>query len=134
MLVSDFSKTCNEYDGFQVWEVENIEAFFKGNLVLGTIFQDFYKFPVSDLETRRAEIPHSDLDIMMNLLTLVNDKSFFVFTLHDENHLELITMQNMKIMNFGMDIEQLKNDRVYIIIMDKRGMTFGGTGGGSHVH
>jgi|GEM_PF-443455 len=134
MLVTDFSETCNQYEGFQVWEVESIDAFFKGNEVLATIFQDFYKMPLAEMAERRSEIPHSDLDIMKNLLTLVNDKSFFVFTHYDQNHLELVGMQKMKVMNFGMDIEQIKKDHVYVMIMDKRSHMFGGFGGGTHIH
>jgi len=29
-------------------------------------------------------------------------------------------MQKMKTMDFGMDIEHIRNDRVYAMIMDKR--------------
>jgi len=51
---------------------------------------------------------------------MVDDKSFFVFTLHDENHLELVKMQQLKIMNFGVDINDVRPDRVYVVIMDKK--------------
>ena len=57
---------------------------------------------------------------MKNLLSLVDDKSFFLFTHYDENHLELIGMQKMKVMDFGLDIEKIRNDHVYIMIMDKK--------------
>ncbi len=119
MLVSEFSDTCKLYEGFQVWEIESIEAFFKGNEILATIFQDFYNIPMDEFSEKRKEIADSDFDIMTNLLDLVNDKSFFLFTLHDNNHLELVSMQKMNIMNFGMDIEKIKNDHVYAMIMDK---------------
>lgn len=120
MLVSDFDETCQLYTGFQVWEIENMTAFFDGNEVLATIFQDQYNIPVEELEERRSEIEESNYDIITKLLYLVNDKSFFVFTLHDENHLKLIQMQQLKIMDFGIDIEKVRNDRVYAIIMDKK--------------
>jgi hypothetical protein len=120
MIVTEFSESCKLYEGFQVWEIESIDAFFKGNEVLGTIFHDFYKIPVDELVEKRNDIPDSDLDIMKNMLSLVGDKSFFIFTHYDENHLELVGMQRMNIMNFGMDIEKIKNDHVYVMIMNKK--------------
>ncbi|KAA3652408.1 MAG: hypothetical protein DWP98_01395 [Bacteroidetes bacterium] len=119
MIVSDFSDTCKLYDGFHIWEIESLDAFFRGSDILATIFHDFYHIPFEELNEKRNEIADSDFDIMINLLTLVNDKSFFLFTLHDENHLELVGMQKRKIMNFGMDIERIRKDRVYAMIMDK---------------
>jgi hypothetical protein len=120
MIVSEFSETCILYEGFHVWEIESIDAFFSGNEILATIFQDFYNMPFNEFVNRRKDIADSDLDIMKNMLTLVNDKSFLLFTLHDENHLELVGMQKMGVMNFGIDIEDIKNDRVYAMIMDKK--------------
>ncbi len=120
MLASEFSETCTMYEGFQVWEIENMEAFFKGNEILATIFKDQYQFPISEFVEKRGEIQQSDYEIMESLLRLVDDKTFFIFTLHDKNHLELIAMQKMKVMNFGMDIEKIKNDCVYAMIMDKK--------------
>lgn len=121
MLVSEFSSTCQLYEGFEIWEIENLTAFFNGNTVLATIFQEYYKISVKDLKGKRSDIPGSDFDIITNLLGLVNDKSFFIFTLHDENHMDLVGMQRMKVMNFGVDIEKIRDDRVYAMIMDKRG-------------
>ncbi len=120
MLVSEFGETCQLYTGFQVWEIESINAFFEGNLVLATILKDHYNITVDELEEKRSEIEETDLQIMTNLLRLVDDKSFFIFTLHDENHLELVKMQQMKIMNFGIDIQDIKGDCVYVVIMDKK--------------
>lgn len=120
MIVTEFSETCKFYKDFQIWEIESMDAFFKGSEILATILQDFYKIPIEEFAEKRKDIPHSDLDIMKNLLTLVDSTSFFLFTYHDENHLELIRMQKMKVMNFGMDIEQIKNDHVYAIIMEKK--------------
>ena len=120
MLVNEFSSTCQLYEGFQVWEIENITAFLNGNAVLATIFQDCYNIPLKEIEEKRSDIADNDFDIITNLLILVNDKSFFIFTLHDKNHLDLVGMQRMKVMNFGIDIEKIRDDCVYAIIMDKR--------------
>ena len=120
MLVNEFSSTCRLYEGFQVWEIENITSFLNGNGVLATIFQDYYDISVEEIEEKRSDIVDSDFDIITKLLNLVNDKSFFIFTLHDKNHLDLVGMQRMKVMNFGIDIEKIRDDCVYAIIMDKR--------------
>lgn len=120
MIVNEFSENCTLYDGFQVWEIESIDDFFKGNEVLVSIFKDEYKFPFEEFQERRSDISDNDFDIMKKLLELVGDKSFYMFTLHDENHLELVGMQKMNIMNFGIDIEKIKNDHVYVMIMDKK--------------
>lgn len=119
MLVSEFSDTCFQYENFMVWEVTNLDDFFSGNATLPEIFADYYKFPINELKERRNEIPENDLHIMNRMLANIDDKHFFIFTIYDENHLELIKMQRMKIMNFGLDIEKIKSDKVYIVIMDK---------------
>jgi len=120
MLASEFSEMCYQYEGFQVWEIENIDAFFKGNEVLATIFKDYYQIPFDEFKQRRSEIQDTDYQMITKLLGKVDDKYFFIFTLHDENHMELIKMQRMKVMNFGINIEEIRNDRVYVMIMDKR--------------
>lgn len=121
MLVSEFSETCQLYKNFQIWEIESLDAFFEGNQILATILFDHYKIPIEDLAERRSEIEETDLQIMTTLLKMVDDKSFLIFTLHDERHLELIKMQELKVMNFGIDIkEAIKGDKVYVMIMDKK--------------
>ncbi|MCP4442575.1 MAG: hypothetical protein GY810_27015 [Aureispira sp.] len=119
MLVSKFSETYRLYSGFQIWEIKSMTDFFKGSEILPTIFKDIYNVSVEELEAKTVEVPDSNYNIINKLLGLVDNKSFFVFTLHDENHLDLVKMQAMKAMNFGVDIEQIKPDCVYAIIMDK---------------
>lgn len=120
MLVTEFSETCFQYNNFEVWQIDSLDDFFKGNSILSKVFEDHYKMPLSDLKSKRAEIPDSDMHIINRLLSQVDDKHFFIFTLHDENHLELIKMQRLKIMNFGIDIEQIKPDKVFVMLMDKK--------------
>lgn len=120
MLVEDFAETCRLYENFEIWDVENMDAFFKGNDVLTTIFEDKYKIPIADFNQKRSEIKETNMQIIETVLSYVGDKSFCIFTHHNENHLELIKMQQQKIMNFGVDINNIKNDHVYVIIMDKQ--------------
>lgn len=120
MLVNNFRETCIKYENFEVWDIENMDAFFSGNATLEEIFKIDYKMPVEEFRDRREEIPQTDMQIMEKLLAQIGDKHFFIFTLHNENHLELIQMQAQKIMNFGLDIEAIKHDHVYVLIMDKK--------------
>ena len=119
MLVQQFSENPFQYKDFEVWDVENMTAFFNGNGVLKEIFEKEYKILISDFDKRRAEMPESNLAIIANILDQIGDKHFFIFTLHDSNHLELIKMQNTGVMNFGLNIESISPDHVYILIMDK---------------
>lgn len=120
MLANEFNETCFQYENFMVWDIENMDAFFKGNEILTNIFEDCYKIPFKEYKERRSEIQETDLQMMQKLLNFVGDKYFYIFTLHDENHLELVKMQRSKVMNFGIDIESIKNSRVYVMIMDKK--------------
>lgn len=120
MLVEDFAETCRLYGNFEIWDVENMDAFFKGNSVLTTIFEDKYKISIADFNQKRSEIKETNMQIIETVLSYVGDKSFYIFTHHNENHLELIKMQQLKIMNFGVDINNIKNDHVYVVIMDKK--------------
>lgn len=120
MLVTNFKESCSQYDKFEIWDVENIDAFFKGNSVLKEIFKNDYKLSVEDLASNREAVEASDMDIMEKLLDQIGDKHFYIFTYHSKNHLELMQMQMENVMNFGMDIQHIENDHVYIFIMDKK--------------
>lgn len=119
MIVKNFLESCSQYENFQIWDVDNMQSFLSGNGVLEEIFQHDYKIQVSDFTSRRAEIPQSDMEIMNNLLDQVGDKHFFIFTHFDDNHKELIHMQDAKVMQFGIDISKIDKEHVYIVIMDK---------------
>lgn len=120
MIVKNFIENCTQYTGFEIWDVENMDAFLSGNDTLAEIFQNDYEFPVEEFNERRSEITENNMEIMESLLEQIGDKHFYIFTLHSENHLELIQMQEQNIMNFGIDIEGIKNDHVFIVIMDKK--------------
>lgn len=119
MIATEFGETYASYENFMVLAVNSIEEFLDLNDVIPRIFKDYYKFPVSEFNKRKDEIEESHMDIIVRILANVDDKYFFVFTLHDSNHMELIKLQRLKIMNFGTDIEKIDNDKVYIIAMDK---------------
>lgn len=120
MIVNNFRENCNKYENFQVWDIESIDDFLNGNAVLPEIFKTDYKMTVDEFKSRREEVPHSDVAIVDSLLGQIGDKHFFTFTMNDKNHIELILMQDTKMMNFGMDISSIQDDHIYAIIMDKQ--------------
>ena len=120
MLASEFSETCQLYSDFEIWEIKNIYSFFEGNQILATILNDHYGVTVDELIEERSNVKDTDLEIITKLLSLIGDKTFFIFTLHDKNHLELVKMQELKIMNFGLDINNVKADCVYVVLMNKK--------------
>ncbi len=119
MLVKQFSENPFQYKNFEVWDVEDMNAFFNGNQVIKEIFEKEYKFSIEDFEEKRVDLPETNLGIIANILDQIGDKHFHVFTLYDANHLELVKMQQDKVMNFGLDIESIAQDHVYILLMDK---------------
>ena len=120
MLVDNFKDNCVQYENFAVWDVENMDAFFRGNTVLAEIFKADFKFPVEEFNERRSEIEQTNMELMKHLLDQIGDKHFFIFTYHDDAHSELVQMQRQKIMNFGIDIETIIEDHVYILMMDRK--------------
>jgi len=119
MIVKEFKDSCSQYKNFQIWEVPTMDDFMLDNPVLNEIFFTDYKISYLDAKNFPERITDSNLQIMDRLLSQVGDKHFYIFTWHDDNHSELVQMQNLKIMNWGIDINEIKKDRVYIIMMDQ---------------
>lgn len=119
MIVKNFIDTCKEYENFQIWDVENMDAFLGGNEIFKEIFTNDYKMSIFEFNTKRDEIPNTNMEIMESMLEQVGDKHFYVFTYHCDNHAELVHLQDNKIMNFGIDINKVDPEHVYIVIMDK---------------
>lgn len=120
MLVSNFKENCSKYENFQIWDVDNIDAFLYGNAVFAEIFKTDYKMEIAEFHDRRSEIEDNNMQIMKNMLDQIGDKHFYIFTYHDMNHQELVHMQDTKVMNFGIDISKIDKEHVYIVIMDKK--------------
>jgi hypothetical protein len=121
MVVGNFRDTAHQFDNFAVWDVENMNAFLTGNEAIVEIFTKDFKMGIDEFEARRLEISKTNKEIMEHILDQIGDKHFHLFTYHDDNHWELVQMQEQKIMNFGIDIEHgIEKDHVYILIMDKK--------------
>ena len=123
VILENFNEVCQRYENFEIWDIESMDAFFTGNEIINTIFEDEYKFSVKQFDEKRLDIADTNEEIIVKILDHVGDKHFFLFTLHNPNHLELVAMQNQKIMNFGIDIQDIQADHFYVVIMDKKGNT-----------
>jgi hypothetical protein len=120
MIVSNFNTACVDYENFAIWEIKSMNEFLTGNGVFEEIFKTDYKMDISEFSERRSEIEQNDMQIIKNMLDQVGDKHFVIFTHHDPEHIELISMQDRKIMNFGMDINHILPENMYVLIMDKK--------------
>lgn len=121
MVVHNFLESANLYNNFEIWDITTFNDFVSGNKVITEIIEKEYKVTKDQINTDRNCIADSDMTIILKTLELISDKSFVVFTLYDENHQELIAMQEQKMMTFGIDIEDIHPDHIYIMIMDKKG-------------
>lgn len=119
MIVQDFKNTLTQYSNFEIWDVEDIDAFFKGNGAITEIFEKEYHIPFSLFKQRRSEIKENDFQLMTNILDHVGDKHFLLFTYGDANHNDLVYLQDSRTMNFGINIDGIHHYHVYIMIMDK---------------
>ena len=119
MIVKNFQDGCKEYKNFQIWDVSDMDDFMSDNPVLNKIFLNDYKMTYTEAKMDRSKIKENDLQIMNDLLDQIGDKHFYIFTWHDNNHAEVVRMQDLKIMNWGVDINKIEKDHVYIIMMDK---------------
>ncbi len=121
MLVEDFLNNCREYTNFQIMEVESMEAFFSLSDVMPQVFEHLYGMPLSSFVERRKEIPATEMKIMEKILDHIGDRYFFIFTWHSDHHAILVQLQDSGVMNFGMDINDIQKENVYICMMEKPG-------------
>lgn len=119
MLVNNFRENCKQYQNFAIWEVSDMHPFFNGNATLVEILKKDFKMEVAEFDERRSEISKTNGELMEHMLDQIGDKHFFMFTLHDQNHMQLVQMQIEGSMSFGVDINEIKADHVYILLMDK---------------
>ncbi|NOQ72081.1 MAG: hypothetical protein GQ574_08775 [Crocinitomix sp.] len=119
MIVKDFTENCKLYKDFQIWDVTGMDDFMSDNPVLNEIFLNDYKMTYVEAKEDRSKIKDSNLTIMNDLLDQIGDKHFYIFTWHDDNHAEVVHMQDTKVMNWGVNIGDIEKDHVYIVMMDK---------------
>ncbi|MBI2259529.1 MAG: hypothetical protein HYU67_11630 [Flavobacteriia bacterium] len=119
MLVENFKNTATLYHQFEIWQIADLKEFFQGNGILQIIFEKEYKMKITELDSKRNDIPETDLGLMASVLDMVSDKYFYPFSFGDPAHLELVEMQTLGIMNFGTDISKIDPNKYFVVIMDK---------------
>lgn len=119
MLVDDFQADCRKYTNFQIMQVESMEAFFSISPVIPMVFEHLYAMPLSSFVERRSEIPSTEMEIMKNILDHIGDRHFYIFTYHSDQHAVLVQLQDAGVMNFGIDINDIRKDQVYVVMMEK---------------
>lgn len=120
MLITHFAENAINYENFEIWDIDSFESFFKGNPIIKEIATKEFKVVGEKKEQLHKQGVTENIALVEDVLDLINDKHFFVFTLHDPNHLELVGMQKTNTMNFGIDISNIDPNHIYIVVMDKR--------------
>ncbi len=119
MIISDFKTNFHMYENMAIWEIANINDFFKAHEMLKEIFEKEYKFSYDSRIDKENDYTDSDIEMVNKLLDYFNDKHFLVFSNNDPTHILLKEFQDKKIINFGMDIYVLHPDKIYVMEMDK---------------
>lgn len=107
------------YLNMSIWTVSTEEEFIKMHENLAEAFKQEYKFDYNERNNPYNKFNDSSKTVINKLLDYFNDKCFFVFEQNDENHLQLIMLQEKKIINFGIDINSIEPNKIYVLEMDK---------------
>lgn len=118
MVIKDFSEKYYLYENMSIWEVKTLDEFFKAHESMFEIFEDVYGFPFCSRK-KQGYFKDSDIRVVSKLLNRFSDIYFFIFSLNDKHHKDLIRLQKNNTINFGMDIEKLEPDSIYVLEMDK---------------
>ena len=62
MIVQQFNENAVQYKDFQIWDVENMDAFFNGNGVIQEIFEKDYKTLVSNFDAKIKKLPRPGIE------------------------------------------------------------------------
>lgn len=120
MLVTNISENVINYENFEIWDIDSFQSFLEGNSIIKEIATKEFKVTGEKKELLTEQKVTENIAIIEDVLDLINDKHFYIFLMHDPNHLELVGMQRTSSMDFGVDITLLNPEHVYIMIMDKR--------------
>lgn len=119
MIVTDFSSSYLKYDNMSIWELKNLDELFKAHESMLEIFEKEYGFPYSSLPEHKADFKDPGSTVVSKLLDHFGDKYFFVFSYNDKYHNDLKSLQDKKVINFGVDIHVINPQRIYVLEMDK---------------
>jgi hypothetical protein len=119
MVATDFDEKYFMYENMAIWEIRSMDEFFDSHSMMREIFRNEYGVPYSQESAAGIDLLGAGFAIVEKLLDCFRDKHFVVFSSDDENHAILRSLQDKKIINFGMDIYVLNPSRIYVLEMDK---------------
>jgi len=119
MTITDYDKNYKMFENMAIWEVKSLDHFFEDDAILTKIFEEEYKFPYAEFNDKKETFTDTPLMVVSKVLDYFGDKYFFVFENNNKHHNDLKTLQDKKIVNFGMDIHVLNPTRIYVLMMDK---------------
>jgi hypothetical protein len=119
MIATDFNEKYFMYENMAIWEISSMEDFFKSHNMMKEIFQNEYGFAYSEETAKGMNLIDAGFAVVEKLLDCFRDKHFVVFSDNDENHTILKTLQDKKVIQYGMDIHVLNPNRIYVLEMDK---------------
>ena len=118
MTIADFAENYLMYENMSIWEIKSIPEFSKAHESLIEIFEKEYGFPFTEL-SQQKEFPDTEMMVVSKLLNYFDNKYFLIFSNNDKHHNELKSLQDRKIMNFGIDIHVIHPTSMYVLEMDK---------------
>ena len=119
MIITDFNEKYNLFENMAIWEVPSLDNFFTSHVMMYEIFEKEYGFTYPNRFMPENKFSESDISVVTKLLDYFGDKHFFVFSNKDSNHSILKGLQDKKIINFGMDINVLHPNKIYVLELDK---------------
>jgi len=119
MIITDFREKYLMYENMSIWEIKSMDEFFKAHENLYEIFEKEYGFPFNKINEQDGNFSDSEIVVVSKLLDHFDDKQFFVFSDNDKHHNDLKSLQDKKIVSFGMDIHVIHPKRIYVLEMDK---------------
>jgi len=119
MIITDFREKYLMYENMSIWEIKSMDEFFKAHENLYEIFEKEYGFPFNKIKEQDGNFSDSEIVVVSKLLDHFDDKQFFVFSDNDKHHNDLKSLQDKKIVSFGMDIHVIHPKRIYVLEMDK---------------
>jgi len=119
MTITDFNSNYFMYENMSIWEIKSLSDFFKAHENLLEIFEKEYNFPFDKLSEHSENFKDSDIVVVSKLLDYFDKKHFFVFSYNDKHHNDLKSLQDKKLINFGVDIHVVNPERIYVLEMDK---------------
>lgn len=119
MTITDFDKNYRLYENMAIWEIKDLPHFFEGEEPLLNIFKEEYGFDYSEIDAHKETFTDTPYTVVSKVLDYFGDKYFFVFENENKHHQDLMSLQDQKIIQFGMDIYVLNPTRIYVLMMDK---------------